>query len=190
LERDPIEGVAYVARSYGVDLRQFAAALAQAQQSQNPEVQAVNARLERMEAEIRQRQHAERAAEGARIAADEARITSEIEAFRADTTAHPYFDAVHQEMVRLFKGGIVDSLQDAYDRACWSIPDIRARILTDQKRAEQTQRSKAERDASERARRAAVSVNSAPVSGRGAPKGPGKSIREDLEAAFERVASS
>jgi hypothetical protein len=181
LERDPIEGVAHVARSYGVDLRQFAAAVAQAQQPQDPQVQAVASRLERMESLVRQQSQAAEQAEMTRIG-------SEIEAFRADAAAHPYFEAVRPAMAQLMANNIALTLQDAYDHACWAIPQVRSRILDDQKRAEQVQRGKVDREAAERARRAAVSVSSAPSSGRGGNKTAiGKSIRDDLEAAFDRV---
>jgi hypothetical protein len=183
LERNPIEGIAHVARSYGVDLRQFAAAFEQAQQPQDPQVQAVSARVERMEGFLRQQNQAVQQAEFSRI-------SSEVETFRADTAAHPYFDAVRPAMAQLMANNMAMTLQDAYDHACWAIPEVRSRILDDQKRAENTTRAKAERETTERARRAAVSVSSAPTSGRTTRGKEGKSIRDDLEAAFERVAQS
>ena len=81
------------------------------------------------------------------------------------------------------------TLQEAYDHACWAIPDIRSRLLDDQKRAEQRERGRVEKDAAERARRAGVSVASAPTSGRAAKRNEGKSVRDDIEAALEAVAS-
>jgi hypothetical protein len=183
LERDPIEGIAYVARSYGVDLRQFATAFQQAQQPQDPQLQAVSTRIEQMEGFLRQQTQAAQQAEMSRI-------NSEIETFRADTAAHPYFDAVRPAMAQLMANNMAMTLQDAYDHACWAIPEVRSRILDDQKRTEQTGRAKVEREAAERARRAAVSVSSAPSSGRAVRGREGKSIRDDLEAAFERVAQS
>ena len=183
LERDPIEGVAYVARSYGVDLRQFAAAFQQAQQPQDPAVQAANARLDRMEGFLRQQTEAAQQSELSRI-------SQEIEVFRADASAHPYFDAVRPAMATLMANNIAMTLQDAYDHACWALPDVRGRLLSDQKRAETSQRAKADKEAAEKARRAAVSVSSAPSAGGGGKGKEGKSIRSDLEAAFDAVARS
>lgn len=181
LERDPLEGVAYVARSYGVDLRQFAAALQQSAQPQNPEVQAANSRIDRMEQFLQQTQAAAQQAEMARI-------TSEIEAFKSDGN-HPYFDAVRPAMAQLMQSNIAMTLQDAYDHATWALPEVRARLLEDQRRAEQSQRAAAEKQAAERARRAAVSVSSAPTSGKGGPPTKERSVREELEAQLERAAS-
>jgi hypothetical protein len=183
LERDPIEGIAYVARSYGVDLRQFATAFETAKQPQDPQLQAVSTRIEQMEGFLR---HQTEAAQQAEMS----RINSEIETFRADTAAHPYFDAVRPAMAQLMGNNMAMTLQDAYDHACWAIPEVRSRILDDRKRTEQVGRAKVEREAAERARRAAVSVSSAPSSGRAVRGKEGKSIRDDLEAAFERVAQS
>jgi len=49
LERDPIEGIAYVARTYGVDLRTYATAFNQSQQPQDPALRELQERLGRHE---------------------------------------------------------------------------------------------------------------------------------------------
>lgn len=182
LDRDPIEGVAHVARSYGVDLRQYAAAFQQAQQPQDPQVQAVQQKLSQIEGYLQQSAQAQQQQEMARI-------TQEIDAFRADTASHPYFEAVRPAMAQLMQHNMALSLQDAYDHAVWSIPEVRTRILEDQRRAEQNTRATAEKQAAERARRAAVSVSGTPTSGKGAKARESHSVREDIERVLEQLAS-
>jgi hypothetical protein len=182
LDHDPIAGIAHVARSYGVDLRQFSAALEQSQQPRNPEIEAVRNEV----AQVTQflQQHAQAAQQQ-----EFGRINSEVEAFRADA-AHPYFEHVRPAMAQLMQNGLAATLQEAYDHCCWTNPEIRNRILEEQKRVEQSARQRTEREAVDRARRASVSVNGARPRGNGAmPGSTGKSIRAILEGAFSDAAS-
>jgi hypothetical protein len=118
------------------------------------------------------------------------RIQQEIMAFESDAAAHPYFAAVRPAMAQLMQTGVSASLQDAYDHACWAIPEIRARLLQEQRRVEITQRSKSERDAAERARRAGVSVSGAPSTTNGAVrKRDSGSVRDTLNQVYDAVVS-
>jgi len=184
LERDPMQGVAHVARAYNVDLRNFAAAYSQVQKPQDPQVQALANEVAQMKNERAQQQRYVEQQEMSRI-------TGEVEAFSADKGTHPYFDAVRPAMAQLMAQGICNDLQAAYDHACWAIPEVRERILNDQKRAEATARQKAERDAAERARRAGVSVRSTPGAiVNGSQRGPDPSkLRELIEWNWDRAAS-
>jgi hypothetical protein len=60
------------------------------------------------------------------------RAAAEIEAFRADK---PHFDAVREEMAALIKAGLADSLTDAYDRAVFGNPNLRAQAMATPPRA-------------------------------------------------------
>jgi hypothetical protein len=186
LERDPVEGIAYVARSYGVDLRQYAAAYDQAtrsQQPQDPQVRQLSEQLAQVQGYLQQQANGQQQQEMSRI-------QHEIMAFESDAAAHPYFAAVRPAMAQLMQTGVSASLQDAYDHACWAIPEIRARLLQEQRRAESTQRSKSERDAAERARRAGVSVSGAPSTTNGAVrKQDSGSVRDTLNQVYEAVVS-
>ena len=184
LERDPMQGVAHVARAYGVDLRNFAAAFSQVQKPVAPEVQAVTNEVAQIKNLLAQQQRSVEQQEMSRI-------TGEVQAFSADRGTHPYFDIVRPAMAQLMAQGICDNLQAAYEHACWAIPEVRDRILNDQKRAEMTARQKAERDAAERARRAGVSVRSAPgASVNGAGRGPDpNNLRKLIEYNWDQAAS-
>lgn len=54
-----------------------------------------------------------------------ARASKEVEAFAADTKAHPHFETVADDIAAFIKQGL--SLQDAYDRAVWANPVTRAK---------------------------------------------------------------
>ena len=180
MDRDPVGGLAHIARAYGVDLRQYAAAYAQAQKPESPEQQALNQRLAQIES-YQQQQHA--AALQWQQQQQYAQVNSEVAAFRADATSHPHFELVRPVMAELMQTGRAQTLQDAYDLAVSRSDDVR--------NAQATARQKLERDAAERARRAAVSVSGHAPRGNGALTSTKPlSRRETIERAYDRAASS
>ena len=180
MDRDPVGGLAHIARAYGVDLRQYAAAYAQAQKPESPEQQALNQRLAQIES-YQQQQHA--AALQWQQQQQYAQVNSEVAAFRADATSHPHFELVRPVMAELMQTGRAQTLQDAYDLAVSRSDDVR--------NAQATARQRLERDAAERARRAAVSVSGHAPRGNGAlTAGKPLSRRETIERAYDRAASS
>lgn len=80
-------------------------------------------------------------------------VQGELEAFMA-APGHEHYGAVRAVMAGLMQSGVAKDLQDAYDRACWADPQIRAALQL----AENTRR------AAEQAknRNALLSVNGAP----------------------------
>jgi hypothetical protein len=57
--------------------------------------------------------------------AESARIQQEVDAFAADTKAHPYFDEVSEDIARLIKAGY--DLNESYEKAVWANPVTRAK---------------------------------------------------------------
>ena len=55
--------------------------------------------------------------------------SKEVEAFASDTTAHPYFDEVADDIAMLLQADRKLSLQDAYDKAVWANPVTRQKEL-------------------------------------------------------------
>jgi hypothetical protein len=53
---------------------------------------------------------------------------AQIEAFKRDPK-NRFFENVRQDMAKLFQTGKADTLQEAYDAACWLNPDIRAILI-------------------------------------------------------------
>lgn len=92
----------------------------------DPAVQTLQQRLDAMEQQVR----AERDAKINQIRTENQKA---VDAFAADTKAHPYFDEVANEIAILVSQGY--SLQDAYDKAVWMNPVTaekeKARLLTE-----------------------------------------------------------
>jgi hypothetical protein len=53
----------------------------------------------------------------------------EIDAFAADTAAHPYFDEVANDIHNLFKAGLAKDLTEAYEKAVYANPVTRAKEI-------------------------------------------------------------
>lgn len=90
--------------------------------------------------------------------------SQDIEAFRnaTDETGkpkHEFFDDLRQDMAKLMKAGITDTLEDAYDRAMYMRPDIRAKLQESQELARRLESERRAKEEAERARRAASSVS-------------------------------
>lgn len=95
----------------------------------------------------------------------------------------PYFDAVLEDVIELFKANPERDLQDAYERAIWANPQVRAHMLTQQQQVHQSQ------NAVERAKLAARGNTrgmTSPVSKPTAQKGNG-SLRDTLESSADEV---
>jgi hypothetical protein len=57
------------------------------------------------------------------------RIQQEVDAFAADTAAHPYFNEVINDMMALMKAGSAQSLQEAYEKAVFANPETRQKEI-------------------------------------------------------------
>lgn len=121
----------------------------------------------------------------------------------------PHFEEVRQAMAQILQAGIVPPLANGgadldavYDRAIYMMPEIRAKVLADQRKAEQAElkkkqdaERKAQQDQAIAARRAqggslGLGAPGNPVDGAGAPKkGKGKSVRESINQAREELSS-
>lgn len=105
------------------------------------------------------------------------RAEQELAAFAA---GKPHLDAVREDMAKLLETGLAANLQEAYERAVWSRPDVRQSLI-EQERAE-AQRKAVEQANAARAKTAAVSVKgSSPAS---VVPAQGGSLRDTIAAAF------
>lgn len=104
---------------------------AQAQQGQaaqpvDPMIQTLQQKLASLESTIQERAQRE-------LETVKAEVQKEVDAFAADTKAHPYFEEVATDIAPFVSQG--KSLQDAYDMAVWANPVTRAkeqaRLLTE-----------------------------------------------------------
>jgi hypothetical protein len=173
LERDPKQGLEFLARSYGVNIASLSAQpQGQPQQAQpvpdsHPEIAALKQQLQVLQSQVQ--------------TAQTAPIVSQIEAFQNDP-ANLYFENVRDDMAVLLNNGKAADLKEAYDMACWMRPDIRPLLQTPQAPAAPVQ------DKAAQARRAAVSVTGSP--GQTAIRKSNGSIEDDIRAAFEEVAGT
>lgn len=151
-----------LAREYGIDLQQVVPL-----PPVPPEYQQMQQELNR----LRQRQEAWDREQTQTL-------VSEIEQF-AET--HEHLEAVRPAMAVLLQNGQAKDLEDAYQKAIWAEPSIRAQLLQQQvseatKKAETASLAK-------RQQAAAVSVRgSSPSAGSG--HGPKDSLRAEIEAAW------
>lgn len=183
LDRDPIGGVAEVARMYRVDLRTYSAAHQQAQQPQDPRLTELAQRIAQQEQTI---QSWQRAAE----AQQQQAITDEVQRFAADTANYPYFEHVRPRMAELMGTGGASTLAQAYRMACADNDQITEAMAQAARAADRGPRLEREKQAADRARRAAVSVSGAPYGGNGAGGSASKprSLGEELRANYDELA--
>lgn len=171
LEKDPRQGLEFLARSYGVNLNtaqpQGQPRQAQPAPDSHPEIAALKQQLQVLQSQVQ--------------TAQTAPIVSQIDAFQNDP-ANLYFENVRDDMAVLLHNGKASDLKEAYDMACWMRPDIRPFLQTTQAPAAPVQ------DKAAQARKAAVSVTGSPGQSR-IPKSNG-TIEDDIRAAFEEVAGT
>jgi hypothetical protein len=184
LERDPVNAIAHLARSYGVDLRMFAQAGQRQPQIQlPPQLQQLVSEVGTLKSELAQQREA---AQGAHIQG----LVDQVTAF-AVKPENKYFANVQEDMYRIMKAsemaGNPVSIADAYERATWANPEVRALILRDQAEGQ----AAADRAKAAQARHASGSVTGSPSPGASparAASNPNASVRDDLMAVFDAVA--
>jgi len=179
LDRDPVNGLLQIARSYGVNLQQLASGLGPqngAQPPLDPRVAQLYSQVSTLQQTLAQQQQA---AEQARRGS----LNSEIQKF-ADDPKNTYFSNVKDRMAALLGAGQASDLADAYDKACWSDPDIRKLILAEQSKTDQASQQQAARAKTSDARKAGGSLTGAPGLASAPANGASPSIRQSLEEAF------
>ena len=177
LDTNPVHGLAWLARSYGIDVNSIPQQLAQmqAQTAQvDPRVETALQRVERLEAELQERQEVERQSLNHSI-------LSEIDTFRA-SGKHPYFEDVRADMAELITIGSAANLNDAYERAIWANPTTRAKLIEAQRKTEAEQ---AQAVALKAKTAGSINVRSSPAS-----TAPNRNPRETMAAAWDRAQAS
>jgi hypothetical protein len=213
LDRDPVQGLVQVARSYGVTPAHLAQAFGLSQTSaQAPAADGLNPttampdlsgvlqqhlapvlqQVQTLQQQLSQSQHAEQATKLATA-------QREIDAFAADP-ANMYFDNVQDAVVAIIaqdrqNGGSMP-LKEAYDRAVWADPNVRPHLIQAQQEtaAQEVARKASEAQAAaqkaaqakaQAARNAGGSVTGSPSPGASAPAGAPRPLREELQANWQ-----
>jgi hypothetical protein len=105
-----------LAKSYGIDLSTLTPSEAV---QVDPNVKAVQDRLEKLETSLTTR-------EQAALTEARSRVAKDVESFASDPT-HPYFDEVADDIVAMIHAGA--ELKDAYEKAVWANPVTRAKEM-------------------------------------------------------------
>lgn len=98
--------------------------------------------------------------------------------------AHPYYDEVEQDMIKLaqadIRSGTQPDLEDLYNRAIWSNPTVREKLLAAQRHAAAKEEQKRRQEKAKKAERASSSVTG---SQSGETEQPTK-LRDQIEQAW------
>lgn len=161
-----------LAQQFGVDMNSVFQRLAGGQPQANPQVAALEQQVQQLQQRLTQGDQ--------RAQADEqAQIGQQIESFASDQKNVFYAD-VRADMAALLRAGRAQTLQEAYDMACWARPDIRPHLLQQQDQQRATE-MKAKAD---KARAAGVSIAGSPTGSAGAVAPQDRSLRDELRANF------
>lgn len=162
LERDPQRGIEYLAQQYGV----AAPSQAQGQQPQqqpgqqngqkpkyvDPDIAALQSEIGQIRDQFGQMTNAQ---QQARMQEVQKQIT-EFQSAKdeAGNPAHPHFETVQNEMARLIQAGVASDLRDAYDKAVWANPDLRAQQIEAERKAVAEAEAKRRQEAVAKAKKA------------------------------------
>lgn len=168
LERDPVSAIQWLANAYGVNLGNIE------QTHDRPQVDPVLSQLHNRLSSIENTFHQSEAE----------KTQSAIDAF-ANAPGHEHFADVKVFMGHLLSTGQATDMQDAYDKATWATPSVREKLIAAQTADQQAQRAAKEREAAEKARRGAISVNGSPSLGATpAPKRDYETVEDAVRAAY------
>jgi hypothetical protein len=189
LESSPYEVFPIIARMYGIDLSRIVpgagAANGQVDGADNPVVAHLMQQVQQLQSRLQSTEQFQTQQQRAASEALQQRASDEYAAFTTKAASdYPHFEAVRADMAKLIQSGVADTLTDAYDKAVWARPDIRERILTDQRKADEAKRLEDQRKtvAAAKARGTSVRTNPTTVAPVAAEAG---SLRAELERAFD-----
>lgn len=178
LEKSPAEGIAYLARQYGVQLNGMAATPAP---QADPQYQQLTNQIRTLEQRL---QAQDQASQSQRLTETQ----SVIEQF-ASNPAHKYFDNVRDQMATLIESGAAKDMSQAYQQACWGNETIRNLMLAEQQQATQTDEERRRQQHAAEARRAGGSIAGSPGPGasRTVEVDPSASIEDDIRRSMREL---
>jgi hypothetical protein len=189
LDQDPVGALRLMAQSYGLDLSQLANGAESTQPAQSqayPQMHYLTNELETIRGKLA-------AFENEKMAQQQRAAVSEVETFANEMDSggkliRPFMADVHDQMmdeIRLIRSRNPELparqiLQQAYETSCWKNPNVRGRLI-EQQRAPQVQAQRVQQ-----AKLAGSSVRGAPgASTLGSTNG--NSVRDALLQAFESL---
>jgi len=170
-----------LAQDYGVPLQYLVPNQQGQVQQMDPTLQYLTQNLQGLQQQWQQFQTQQQVLE-------QQQIQQTIEQFKADTEQHPHFEAVRETMAALLSSGMAQNLQEAYDKAIWTSPQVREQVLAAQQQRDQAQRAEQARAVTSKAKAQAVSprTSSPGVQANASAK---KGLRDTLSDAFGDLSS-
>jgi len=166
------------ARSAGIDLAQLAHTVASMHAPVDPQFAALRSEVDGLK---HAREQERRAADHRELSG----ITSTVEAFAAKP-ANKHFEAVQEKVASLLNARTATTLEDAYEQACWLVPEVRTAMLAERAVADRAATDAKAREAADRARRMG-----GPAIGRAMARGAAVSnagnVRETMRQAYDRM---
>ena len=175
--------IQWFAQQRGIDLNQLGTLPNQQAQPApvDPQYAALQQRFGQLENMLVAQQRAEQDRQTAEL-------NRQIEAFKSDPK-NAHFEELRQDMARLIQGGMASDLSDAYEKAMWANPTVRAKVIESQRAQEEAQRkAEAEKKAAEARKIAAVNV--ATKGTVGASPTATKSMEETMRQVADRIYSA
>ena len=167
------QALSKMAADYGIPLAQAS----ETQQADNS-AQPIYDELNNLRQQISQQQQYQQQEQN-RIAQDqEAQMQEMITEFSSNNDEYPHFEQVRESMAQLLQAGMSESLEDAYNKAAWSNPEIRSSLI----QSEETKRIKNQAGIARSAKSKASSIHGSP-SGAETPATE-LSIRDQLQNAM------
>ena len=182
LERDPVQAIQWLAKSYGLDPTQFAPQQAVADDEyEDPTITPLKQKIADLEAREANR------AQSAQMQQQQS-LLNQIAAFR-DTksedgaAAYPHFDTLRFAMGALIQADPNLTMADAYDRAAWANPEVRSSLIKAEEAKAAQARETARKEEVQRAKKAGKSK----ASSRNSPteQKPAASHIDELRRQFE-----
>lgn len=167
LEANPMQGLAAIAQSYGIDLTK-AFGGQQAQQGQaDPRIARLEQELNQYKAVLTNQQRESMASRMREQREQEAWAAKTVEEW---ANGKEYLDAVREDMQRLLSSGVATDLDDAYNTAILRNPEIRSQVEAAQ-RAQSEAKERAERERALKDAKRAAKLNTGDKPAVPKPKG-------------------
>ena len=176
LEQDFIGGTVQLCEMYGIHPMQLAQTIANQFSGQQQALQQLDPQTALLARQLRDTQEAVRTLTSERQRQEQDAINGELSSFAQEAL---YFEDVRADMADLIRTGKADTLEEAYDKACWMHPQIRDLLIKEQIAPQNTQARVSQ------ARRASGSLKTGAPSG-SSGGGSSTSIRDALAEAWDQ----
>lgn len=180
-EKDPMGFVQYFSQLRGLNLSQPN----NTQQKQDPNLAAIYKELDALKGYVNQSQMSQKQEEALRKQALEAEIDRQFNEFSSDPQ-NIHLEDVRDDMAALLQSGAASDFKDAYEKAIWTNPIVREKMMADRAKVENEKRQK---EAEEKAK-AAKRIQATNVATRGvtgaSPEKP-KSIRDTMSSVYDSM---